>query len=186
MQACEELFLPYLRYEQAPGVVHIATHGFALSADTGARNAPENAFAASDNNMSRTGLVLAGANHAWLGSLPWKGLEDGILTAYEVSQMDFSKTELVALSACESGLGEVRGAEGVLGLQRAFKIAGAHYLVLSLWQVPDQETQEFMSLFYKKWLLEKKPVQQAFRATQAEMRRLYPSPYFWAGFVLVE
>lgn len=189
--ACEELFLAFGKGKAAPGILHIATHGFALPAASGPNtgqqmNAPANAFASSYVSMNRTGMVFAGANHTWLGNAPYNGLEDGILTAQEISGLDFSKTELAVLSACESGLGEIRGAEGVLGLQGAFKIAGARYIILSLWQVPDQETQEFMVLFYKKWLEEKMPVPEAFRATQMAMRRLYSSPYYWAGFVLLE
>jgi len=187
-QACEERLKVFSENRKSPGVLHIATHGFALADVRGgsAANAPRNPFSGSGNSMNRAGLVLAGGNHTWLGGKYRQGMEDGILTASEISQLDFSATELVALSACESGLGEVRGAEGVLGLQRSFKIAGAHHLLLSLWQVPDQETQEFMSMFYRAWLEKKLPVPEAFRAAQAEMRRLYPTPFYWAGFVLTE
>ena len=137
--------------------------------------------------MIRSGLLLAGANHAWATGKPLReGMEDGILTAYEISQMNLSNTELVVLSACETGLGDIQGNEGVYGLQRAFKIAGAKYLVMSLWQVDDQATMKFMEVFYRKWLEGKMPIPEAFRATQAEMRERFLNPYLWAGFVLVE
>jgi len=97
-----------------------------------------------------------------------------------------SGTELVVLSACETGLGDIRGNEGVYGLQRAFKIAGARYLIMSLWQVPDFQTQELMTSFYGKWLTRKMPLPEAFRKAQQELRRKYQHPYFWAGFVLLE
>ena len=137
--------------------------------------------------MIRSGLLLAGANHAWKTGKPFKpDMEDGILTAYEISQMDLSNTELVVLSACETGLGDIQGNEGVYGLQRAFKIAGAKYLMMSLWQVPDFQTQELMTVFYQKWLTEKMPIPDAFHEAQQTMRKKYEHPYFWAGFVLVE
>ena len=138
--------------------------------------------------MIRSGLMLAGGNHAWKTGKPLRpDLEDGILTAYEISQMNLANTELVVLSACETGLGDLVGNEGVYGLQRAFKIAGARYLIMSLWQVPDFQTQVFMTAFYKHWLEEKMAVPAAFRATQAELRGKYSGEAFkWAGFVLVE
>ena len=100
--------------------------------------------------------------------------------------MNLSNTELVVLSACETGLGDIQGNEGVFGLQRAFKIAGAKYLMMSLWQVPDEETKEFMISFYKNWLIKKHSIPNAFRKTQQEMRKRFEDPYKWAGFVLVE
>ena len=137
--------------------------------------------------MIRSGLVLAGGNYAWATGKPLRpDLEDGILTAYEISQMDLSNTELVVLSACETGLGDIAGNEGVYGLQRAFKIAGAKYLVMSLWQVPDQQTQELMTAFYNNWLVSKMSVPEAFRTAQKAMQERYEHPFFWAGFVLLE
>ena len=135
----------------------------------------------------RSGLVLAGGNHAWRKGRPARpDIEDGILTAYEISQLDLSHTELVVLSACETGLGDIQGNEGVYGLQRAFKIAGAKYLIMSLWQVPDYQTQQLMSSFYRFWLDEKMTIPNAFRAAQKSMRKKFKDPFFWAGFVLVE
>ncbi len=100
--------------------------------------------------------------------------------------MTLSGTELVVLSACETGLGDIVGNEGVYGLQRAFKIAGAKYLIMSLWKVDDRSTQAFMTSFYRHWLMEKKTVPEAFRSTQLEMRAKYSGAYDWAGFVLIE
>ncbi|MFN0212661.1 MAG: CHAT domain-containing protein [Saprospiraceae bacterium] len=196
----------------SPRILHLATHGYffpdpAVNPQPSAVNRNEvSAFKISEHPMIRSGLILAGGNHAWKNGLPLKpDMEDGILTAYEISQMDLSNTELVVLSACETGLGDIKGAEGVYGLQRAFKIAGAKYLIMSLWQVPDFQTQELMAAFYKHWLpsaadlpagslqagamagkTEKKPLPEAFRAAQQELRAKYEHPYFWAGFVLLE
>ena len=96
----------------------------------------------------RAGLLFAGANNAWRG-LFITGIEDGIVTAYEVSTtMYLPNTKLVVLSACETALGDIQGSEGVYGLQRAFKMAGVKNLVMSLWKVPDAETSAFMQAFY--------------------------------------
>jgi CHAT domain-containing protein len=145
------------------------------------------AFKVSDHPMIRSGLLLAGANDAWRTGKPQQpGLEDGILTAYEISQMDLRNTELVVLSACETGLGDVQGNEGVYGLQRAFKIAGAGYLIMSLWKVPDTQTAQLMSNFYSNWQERRMRIPEAFWAAQKQLRDAGLDPYFWAGFVLLE
>ena len=136
--------------------------------------------------MIRSGLILVGANYAWKGGKVPEDKEDGILTAYEISQMNLSGTELVVLSACDTGLGDIQGNEGVYGLQRAFKIAGVKYLLMSLWQVPDKATQELMAAFYQKWLGEHKDIRVAFQEAQSAMQAKYEKPFYWAGFVLVE
>ena len=145
--------------------------------------------------MIRSGILLSGANYAWKNGKPFhERMEDGILTAYEISQMNLSNTELVVLSACETGLGDIQGNEGVYGLQRAFKIAGAKYLIMSLWQVPDKQTSMLMTTFYRKWLEAEGPdkgrkkmsIPDAFHAAQKDLRDMGLDPYQWAGFVLVE
>jgi len=128
-------------------------------------------------------LVFAGANDVWNNSEIDKE-DDGVLTAQEVTQIDMRKNNLVVLSACETGLGDIKDSEGVYGLQRAFKMAGVKYLIMSLWQVPDKETVEFMETFYTK-LLQVKEIRKAFAETQIEMRAKY-DPYFWAAFGLIE
>jgi CHAT domain-containing protein/Tfp pilus assembly protein PilF len=139
-------------------------------------------FVINKNPLMRSGLVLAGANDVWQRNALEEG-EDGILTAQEVSNLDLRNTKLVVLSACETGLGDIKGSEGVFGLQRAFKMAGAEFLIMSLWQVPDKETAEFMELFYKN-LVKVKEIPKAFNLTQQVMRKKY-DPYYWAAFVLI-
>ena len=186
--------------KNASSIIHIATHGYfypsssestvvkeeesPLIADLAFRGASTAVmtFMNSPNPLMRSGLALAGANNMWTG-VKNKG-DDGVLTAYEVSNLNLQKTKLVVLSACETGLGDIKGSEGVYGLQRAFKMAGVKYIIMSLWQVPDKETAEFMELFYTN-LLKLNNVRMSFNATQKVMREKY-DPYFWAAFVLVE
>lgn len=172
----------------SPQVLHIATHGFFLPAPEKKKplteSATQNMYSLAEDPLLRSGLVLSGANDAWNGKPAAVGVEDGIATAYEISQLDLTNTELVVLSACESALGDVKGTEGVFGLQRAFKIAGVKKMIVSLWQVPDKETAELMTLFYNYWMTTKN-IEEAFGKAQADMRKKY-SPFYWAAFVLVE
>lgn len=182
----------------SPIIIHIATHGFFFSdpeetkkqlvietkeavnfrgTSIGTKNLIENS-----NPLMRSGIVLAGANNIW-NETSANG-EDGVLTAYEAGLMNLNQTALAVLSACETGLGDIKGNEGVYGLQRAFKIAGAQKLMMSLWQVPDKETEEFMSTFYTQ-LTKLNQIEKAYAATQKIMRNKY-EPYYWAAFVLIE
>lgn len=169
-----------------PSVLHLATHGFFLTAvDT----IVENGFATAENPMARTGLALSGANRVWSGDLPFEGQEDGILTALEISRLDLGGTELAVLSACGTGQGQVEAGEGILGLQRAFKMAGTHYVIMTLWNVQDHHARAFMDLFYGAWLGQGQDIPEAFRVAQGEMRRRYGKPFqpgVWAGFLLLE
>ena len=188
-EAREEDFKSLGTARPSPRIIHLATHGFffpdpLVSEEEGSGQDP--AFKLADHPMLRSGLLLSGANWVWRGEEPLPGREDGILTAYEIANMNLTNTELVVLSACETGLGEVQGSEGVYGLQRAFKKAGVKYLIMSLWQVPDLETSEFMTLFYKNWLDKNMTIRKAFQTAQLEMRDKYSNPYQWAGFVLLE
>lgn len=172
----------------SPGVINISTHGFFLPEPDKRKNqlAPSsaNVYSRSGNPLLRSGLILSGGNYVWSGKPPVEGTEDGVVTAYEISQLNLSNTKLTVLSACETGLGDVRGTEGVFGLQRAFKLAGVQKLIVSLWKVPDKETSELMILFYTHWL-KGNTIRKAFDLAQSDMRKIY-SPYFWAAFVLVE
>jgi len=190
-KANEESFKA-LSGKNSPEIIHLATHGFFFPDPKKQKRRDnlmfqqmgDNAYSLVDNPLMRSGLLFAGANTVWSGGEIPGELEDGVLTAYEVSNMDLFNTKLVTLSACETGLGDIKGTEGVYGLQRSFKMAGVDYLIMSLWQVPDKETQEFMSLFYKN-LTSGQPIAEAFRNTQKVMRQKY-EPFYWAGFVLLE
>jgi CHAT domain-containing protein len=135
-----------------------------------------------ENPLLRCGLALAGAN-TWLqGGTPPDDAEDGLLTAEDVSGLDLLATELVVLSACDTGLGEVRTGEGVFGLQRAFTLAGAKTLVMSLWSVPDEQTRELMEDFYRR-ILTGQPRADALRDAQFAVRQKYPDPFYWGAFI---
>jgi tetratricopeptide (TPR) repeat protein len=174
-------------------ILHLATHGFAFPAydfqdTTISQNSLKYSYRYSTNPMVRSGLILAGGNWAWTGSdtLTRVGAEqNGILTALEVSQLNLKKTKLVVLSACETGLGKIEGNEGTFGLKRGFKLAGVEQMIVSLWTIPDQETQELMALFYSDLTQTKSPT-LSFQTAQQAMKEKYPtSPFLWAGFVLV-
>jgi len=169
---------------KSPSVLHIATHGFFKEKERHLKNKNE-LLLKSENPLTRSGLILAGANTITKNKLSTSS-EDGVLTALEISNLNLTNTEIVILSACETGLGDIEGSEGVYGLQRAFKMAGVDLIVMSLWQVPDKETAEFMDLFYSKWLKENN-VRTAFNNTQKIMQNKYKNePYKWAAFVLFE
>jgi CHAT domain-containing protein len=175
--------------QSSPGIIHLSTHGYFFPDPENSRQASgeTTAFTSSEHPLIRSGLILAGGNYAWKAGLPRKpGMEDGILTAYEISQLDLRGTELAVLSACDTGLGDIKGNEGVYGLQRAFRLAGVRYVLMSLWQVPDFQTQELMTAFYQNWLEKKMPIRQALLTAQEAMRKKGYEPYYWAGFVLVE
>lgn len=165
----------------SPGLLHIATHGFFFSAPD--ERAEGLVFQAQSDPLTRCGLILSGANPAWMGTGAGEG-EDGILTAYEISRLSLGQTRLAVLSACETARGELLGSEGVYGLQRAFRIAGADQLLLSLWPVPDQATAAFMDHFYREWIRHR-DAHLAYLKAVRKMRRSY-RPGDWAAWVLVE
>lgn len=170
----------------SPAVLHIATHGFFFP-DPTQQELPGTGtvFKTAEDPLMRSGLLFAGANNAWQYK-PVQGIDDGILTSYEVSHLYLPHAKLVVLSACETGLGEIQGSEGVFGLQRAFKIAGAQSLVMSLWKVSDRETAEFMQAFYKK-LFAGQSISTAFYNAQKDLKNKYrQKPYKWAAWVLIQ
>ena len=190
-QASEEAIRELSHSNQSTGtILHIATHGFSFPIVR--QEVTKEVFVSGRNfiheandPLMRAGLVMAGANRFWTTGTNYPGREDGILTAREITNLDFRGFQLVTLSACETGLGDIKGSEGVFGLQRAFKMAGAGNLIISLWQVPDKETAEFMTTFYGLWLGEKKEIHEAFRQTQRQLSKKY-DPFHWGAFVLVD
>lgn len=171
-------------------IIHLATHGFFYKNEEvdnkpyfESMNFLEQPIQR-DNSLKRSGLILAGAQKAWLGNPIPDDVEDGILLAEEIAAMDLTGTDLVVLSACETGLGEITS-EGVFGLQRAFKKAGVQTLIMSLWKVDDTATSLFMQTFYEHWL-GGKTKHEAFAMAQDRVRSEYSNPYYWAGFIMLD
>jgi len=129
-------------------------------------------------------LIMAGGNKAWLGEKSPENIEDGVLTAREISRMDLRGTDLVVLSACETGLGEV-SSEGVFGLQRSFKQAGVRSLIMSLWEVNDDATKYIMTEFYSN-LLSGKDKRVAFLEAKRKCKEKYTYPQYWAAFIMLD
>jgi CHAT domain-containing protein len=169
-----------LKKIQNPRILHIATHGFFME---NAEKSLQTTIRKKQNPLLRSGLLLAGASNGIMKKYNTNG-EDGILTAYEAMTLNLYQTELVVASACETGLGDIKNGEGVYGLQRAFKIAGARNVLMSLWKVDDTATQELMTTFYKKWA-DNPDAQKAFKEAQIELKAKYMHPYYWAAFVMV-
>lgn len=184
--ALEDKIKTYSR-QQAPYIMHIATHGYFFRPLTPSVEGSKEFYKQiiyAQNPLMRSGLILTGANRVWKGKRPIEGLDDGILTAYEISNLDLFQTDLVVLSSCETGLGDVYDSEGIFGLQRALKSAGVRKLLVTLWRIPDKETALLMGSFYKHYLMTNS-AEKALRLAQKEMSKEY-SPFYWAGFVLIE
>jgi len=155
-------------------IIHVSTHGFF------------NQTGDFKESMLQSGLFLAGANRYWSNDtlVCEPGQEDGILRAAEISTLNLSSCNLVVLSACETGLGYSDTSEGVYGLQRAFKLAGAKQILMSLWDVDDRATTILMTEFYKN-LLSGKSSDEALEISKRVVRLQYPSPENWGAFVLM-
>ncbi len=156
---------------KSPTILHIATHGFFIKGLNG------------ENPMLNSGILLSGVSNYYRNELKFD-VDDGILTAHEAQDLRLENTDLVVLSACETALGEIKNGEGVYGLQRAFKVAGARSILMSHWKVDDQVTQELMVKFYENWLKVGNR-RDAFRLAQVQIREKYPRPSLWGAFVLV-
>ena len=171
----------------SPSVIHIATHGFFFTKlKKNETLDQQNNYQNYENPLLRSGLLFSNANYAWqYGNNPYEE-DDGILTALEISNLNLKNTDIIILSACETGLGDINGSEGVYGLQRAFKMAGVKTIIMSLWPVSDAETAEFMNLFYTNWKIYNSP-SKAFKEAQQQMMIKYrDEPEKWAAFVYFE
>lgn len=166
-----------------PKILHIATHGKFLNKRE-AEYLHRSGIMSNHyiyNPLFRSYITLAGAN---IPQQVYDG-DDGYLTAYEAMDLNLDSTELVVLSACETGLGEIKNSEGVYGLQRAFFYAGAKKIIMSLWKVYDKPTREFMVKFYENYL-SGMTMRKAFREAQLYMKEQYPNPFIWGSFVMVD
>lgn len=172
--------------QNSPNIIHIATHGFYKPREA----IKKTAFY--DNNgedeilaMQRSGLLFAGSNEAWSGKIPTER-EDGVLTAWEISNLDLTNSNMVVLSACETGQGEVTE-DGIEGLQRGFKRAGVESIVMSLWKVDDKATAMLMKSFYTALASgygKHEALQKAKDTLKGKKR--YSNPYYWAPFIMLD
>lgn len=173
---------------QGPSIIHIATHGFYLQnkdfATSTANGSGARGIQAQKSALKRSGLIMSGANPAWTEGRLIPNVEDGILTAEEISRLDLRNTSLAIISACDSGLGEINN-DGVEGLQRAFKAAGVNTLVVTLWQVDDTATELMMTEFYKN-LTGGHKRREAFDLARTAVKKKFPDPYYWAPFVMID
>ena len=167
------------------GIVHIATHGFFVADpkldNTSVFSIP--LYNVNENVLLRSGVLFAGAGNR--SSLTTGAIDNGVLTSYEVMNLDFENTDVVVLSACETGLGDVMSGEGVFGLQRAFMIAGAKAVIMSLWKVDDEATKQLMVNFYKNWLSSGE-MEESFAKAQKSVRDEFKHPYYWGSFILLK
>lgn len=167
---------------QAPHIIHLATHGFYYT-PTDAENVSR--LAGYRNAMLLSGLIMSGGNAGWKGETLPAGVLDGIMTADNISCLNLRGADLVVLSACETGVGNVNS-EGVFGLQRAFKKAGVQTLIMTLLGVSDCTTKEFMVHFYKSLTKNGWDKRKAFEDAKRLIRQTYPEPFYWAGFIMLD
>jgi CHAT domain-containing protein len=178
----------------SPKILHIATHGFFLEDIVKDDKALERGLVKRSgltvtplfiqNPLARSGLAFSGANSGIIGNTRADNT-DGILTALEALNLNLDGTDLVVLSACETGLGNIKIGEGVYSLNRSFQEAGAKMVLSTLWSVADEATGIFMTKFYDRFL-DGKSAQKAIQETQNEFRhdKKYSHPFYWAGFVV--
>ena len=177
------------------GCLHIATHGFYYAKED-ADNArykfmliDNDMISAEDKALTRSGLLMSGANHILEDEELPDNVEDGILTAKEIADIDLRGLNLVVLSACQTGLGDISQGEGVFGLQRGFKKAGANSILMSLWEVNDEATQILMTQFYKN-LVSGQSKRQSLHSAQKYLREYnngrFNEPKYWAAFILLD
>jgi CHAT domain-containing protein len=173
----------------SPYLLHIATHGYFLNDDSSSttknllRNLYNNKFY-KDPSLN-SGLLLAGAEIALNNPLD-KSINNGIFTAMEARTLNLKNTELVVLSACETGLGESVQGIGMINLPRNFIISGANAVIMSLWQVDDIATQDLMTKFYSNWITSKMSKEDALYKAKIDLKKLHPEAYYWAGFILIK
>jgi CHAT domain-containing protein len=170
----------------SPRIFHIATHGFYSPAidKSELERLTESESKLAENPLMKSGLLLSGAGEILAKTKYNYNIDQGVLTAYEAMNLNLDQTDLVVLSACETGLGEISNGEGVYGLQRAFLVAGAKVLIMSMFKVDDAATQKLILNFYTKWT-NTGNMRLSFVEAKKELRVEYPDPYYWAPFMMI-
>ena len=180
MNGTEESFLSM--HGKSPRILHLATHGFYY---TPTEAEMVDYLRGYSDAMSLSGLIMSGGNAAWRGKELPAGTLGGVLTANNIAHLDLSNTDMVVLSACQTGQGNAT-AEGLYGLQRAFKKAGVGTMVMTLWSVSDKVATEFMIKFYESLAENNWDKHKAFEQTKSYIRTLHPDPYHWAAFMMLD
>lgn len=179
-QGTEESFLNL--HGKSPQILHLATHGFYY---TPAEANEVDYLRGYRDAMSLSGLIMSGGNAAWQGKELPENVMGGVLTASDIARLDLSGTDMVVLSACKTGQGEATP-EGLYGLQRAFKKAGAGTIIATLWGISDKTTTEFMTEFYSALAQNGWDKHKAFNQAKKRIRQLHEDPYDWAAFVMMD
>ena len=181
---------------KSPEILHVATHGFFFDRKEESSGLPEwmrleaARLSSAEQMMRRSGLLLSGANKAFAENIVTEGVDDGILTSSEISELNLADTRLAVLSACETGLGEISG-NGVEGLQSAFKQAGVDQMLISLWKVDDEATSRLMKEFYNNWIIKGKDKSDALELAMESIRNDTSHPewkdsQYWGAFILLD
>ncbi len=190
-QATEAAFLT--KNSPRGNIIHLSTHGYNITDTLITLNKMlkqvnfeeyEISHTVKRNPLYNSGLVMAGGNHSWQRrKTPL--MDDGIVTAAALSRLNLTKTGLVTMAACETARGDGKQRESAFGLHRGLKLAGVHFILATLWNVPDGPTQKFIVYFYKELAKSGNPV-TAFTKAQLLLKKVYKNPYYWAAFVLIE
>lgn len=180
MNGTEESFLSM--HGKSPRILHLATHGFYY---TPTEAEEVDYLRGYSDAMSLSGLIMSGGNAAWRGKELPAGTLSGVLTANNIAHLDLSNTDMVVLSACQTGQGNAT-AEGLYGLQRAFKKAGVGTMVMTLWSVSDKVATEFMIKFYEYLAENNWNKHKAFELAKLHIRSQHPDPFYWAAFVMLD
>lgn len=165
-------------------LIHVATHGYFYDE----KDSKFELLGFAEHPLNRSGLLFAGADNKWFGEVFPENVDDGFVTALEISNIDFSNLELIVLSACETGKGDVKG-DGVFGLQRGFKMAGAKSILMSLWKVDDDATCYLMTEFYNNWMNGKSKhdaLEIAKSSVRSQKEKGWDKPQYWAAFILLD
>ena len=164
-------------------LIHIATHGF-FEDQKQQEEDQSILFEDDDNPLERAGLLAEGGGDVLVNATKNYNIQDGILTAHEAMNLNFENTELIVLSACETGRGEIEQGEGVFGLQRSFLVAGADAIIMSLFQVSDEVTQQLMVEFYNNWM-SGQDKRTAFNNAQRKIKETFNEPIYWGAFTMI-
>lgn len=172
---------------ESPDILHLATHGYFIPKNKRG-DIPyfmnSDVIKNIDDNLYYSGLAFANGETNWKDGSFSLEANDGVLSAYEISKLNLSNTDLVVLSACETALGD-RTFDGISGLQRAFKLAGVQTIIMSLWKVDDLATSFFMKVFYE-GMIETNSKREAFIHAQKLTREKFEDPYYWAAFIMLD